>query len=65
MALSEAMERGTNFANFQTELFSQLEAFVGRGPEAIARADAQRLVIVAQEYEQLAVRTANREMVKK
>jgi hypothetical protein len=44
MAHSEAMERGTNFANFQTELFSQLEAFVGRDPEAIARADAQRLV---------------------
>jgi hypothetical protein len=44
MAHSEAMERGTNFPNFQTELFSQLEAFVGRDPEAIARTDAQRLV---------------------
>jgi hypothetical protein len=39
-----AMERGTNFGNFQTELFSQLDAYVGREPDTIALADAQRLV---------------------
>ena len=44
IAHSAAMERGTNFANFQTELFGQLEAYVGRDPETIGRADVQRLV---------------------
>jgi hypothetical protein len=41
---SPAMERGTNFEKFQAELFSQLEAFVGRDAETIAAADAQRLI---------------------
>src|SRR5258706_2243807 len=39
-----AMERGTNFANFQNELFKQLEAYVGCAPAAIVDEDAQRLV---------------------
>jgi hypothetical protein len=39
-----AMERGTNFANFQNELFKQLEAYVDYAPAAIVDADAQRLV---------------------
>ena len=39
-----AMERGTNFANFQSELFKQLEAYAGWDPPAIVDADAQRLL---------------------
>jgi hypothetical protein len=38
------MERGTKFEQFQGELFGQLEAFVGRAPESIGQADAQRLL---------------------
>ena len=38
------MERGTNFEKFQTELFGQLEAFVGRDAGAIGHAEAQGLV---------------------
>lgn len=41
---SAVMERGVNFERFQTELFGQLEAFVGRDPETILRADVLRLV---------------------
>jgi hypothetical protein len=41
---SAAIERGVNSEKWQTELFGQLESFVGGDPEAIARADVQRLV---------------------
>jgi hypothetical protein len=44
IAHSPVMERGTNFEKFQTELFGQLEAFIGREPETIGQSDAQRLV---------------------
>lgn len=44
IALSAAMERGVNFEKFQAELFTQLESYVGRDPETLARADTQRLV---------------------
>ena len=44
IAHSPAMDRGTNFANFQTELFGQLEAYAGRDPDGVGRADAQQLV---------------------
>jgi hypothetical protein len=44
VAHSAAVERGTNFANFQTELFSQLEAYVGRDPGSVACTDARQLV---------------------
>lgn len=39
-----AMERGTNFANLQSELFKQLDSYAGRDPAAIVDADALRLV---------------------
>ena len=39
VALFPAMERGVNFAIFQNELFTQLEAYVGCDPAAIAGAD--------------------------
>jgi hypothetical protein len=38
------MERGTNFANLQSELFNKLEAYVGRAPACIESADAQALL---------------------
>jgi hypothetical protein len=38
------MERGTNFANFQSELFGKLEAYVGRDSASIQGADAQELL---------------------
>jgi hypothetical protein len=41
---SAAMERGVNFEKLQTELFAQLEAFVGRDAKTIARADMEQLV---------------------
>jgi hypothetical protein len=44
IARSPAMERGTNFEKFQTELFGQLEAFVGGEAEAIGHAEARGLV---------------------
>jgi hypothetical protein len=38
------MDRGTNFANFQSELFQKLEAYVGHDPASIESADAQALL---------------------
>lgn len=38
------MERGTNFANLQSDLFAKLEAYVGRDPASIECADAQALL---------------------
>jgi hypothetical protein len=38
------MERGTNFANFENELFAKLETYVGRDPASIDDADAQALL---------------------
>src|SRR5260221_13451139 len=43
IAHSAAMERGVNFEKFQAELFTQLESYVGREPETLARANTQRL----------------------
>ena len=43
VTLFPAVERGAKFANFQNELFTQLEAYVGCDPAAIAGADARRL----------------------
>ena len=38
------IERGMNFGNLQSELFTKLEAYVGRDPASIESADAQELL---------------------
>jgi hypothetical protein len=38
------MDRGTNFANLQSELFKKLEAYVGRDPASLEGVDAQALL---------------------
>ncbi|UFW85943.1 hypothetical protein BjapCC829_39605 [Bradyrhizobium barranii] len=39
-----AMERGSTYADVQTELFSFIEAYVGREPSTIAVTDAEALI---------------------
>ncbi|TWA89390.1 hypothetical protein FBZ96_1204 [Bradyrhizobium stylosanthis] len=39
-----AMERGSTYADVQTELFSFIEAYVGREPSTIATSDAEALL---------------------
>lgn len=38
------MERGTNFANLQSELFKKLEAYIGREPASIEAPDVRALL---------------------